>query len=341
MSSFFASGCLLAVFFGTGSALAAPAKLGAARLALRDETSAKQCLDAPALERAVDVRLRRHAFRADSPVTLYVEVVLTKAPQIGWQAQISVRDAAHALLGSRSIASSAAHCSSLDDSLALVVALLVDAPPAPPPAPASSTPTSTETATPAEASATPISLPPDTHAPREPWQLGLRAGGALVVGALPGAAPGVEAGLELAPPRAPTIQLFGKTFFTRRANRADRAAGADFSASAFVLELCPIALQSGALSWAACGGQAVGWVRAKSFGFDVNTSSSHLSYALVASSFLDCSLTRSFALRLEARAELPVTRDSFDYGARNGSEPTLYEMSPIAASLDVGFLARL
>jgi len=360
--SLVASACLFAVLVLPGRVAAAPGNQGAARLELRNETGVDQCIGARALERAVDFRLRRRAFRADQPATLSVTVVLGKDPEAGWTAQIAVRDAAGALLGTRSIASPARHCSSLDDSLALVVALLVDDPPSPPtpavapaapPAPTNSespnqpnAPTG-DRAAPKPVAPSPIvettriALPPDTAAPREPWRLSVQASGALAFGLLPGVAPGVRGGVELTPPHGPAIELVGATFFTRRADRPSGAAGADFNASAFGLEICPLSYEGHALRWLACGGQSVGWVSVKSFGFDVDGSSSHLRYALLGSTALDFFLSQGFALRLAARGEVPLAREVFDYGARDGSEPTLYEMSSVAAVLDVGFLARL
>jgi len=327
---------------------------------LRNETGVDQCLGARALERAVDFRLRRHAFRADLPATLYVTVILRRDPEAGWTAEIAVRDAAATLLGTRNIASLARHCSSLDESLALVVALLVDDPPSPevplesptsPPTPLDTAPTSApapsahaEPPPPAPApisKPTRITLPPETHAPREPWHVAVQASGALAFGLLPGVAPGVQAGIELAPPHGPALELFGASFFARRAQRANGSAGADFNASAIGLELCPLEYERAALRWTACGGQSVGWVSVKSFGFDVDSSSSHLRYALLGWSGLELFMTRTFAVRFGARVEIPLSREIFDYSARDGSEPTLYETSPIAALLDVGVLARL
>src|SRR6187402_3530066 len=103
---------------------------GSARLELVKGPDTERCLDQQSLSHAVETRLQRRAFRADLPATLHVKIEIAR-DSVGWSASLSMHDGSGAFLGRRSIVTEASDCSALDDSLALVVALLVDSPPAP------------------------------------------------------------------------------------------------------------------------------------------------------------------------------------------------------------------
>ena len=101
----------------------------------------------------------------------------------------------------------ASHCSALDDSLALSVALLVDQPPDPEP-PASPTepagpPALAPPAAPPAPSKlpTPITSPADVSAPREPWQLRFGVAVAAGWGVLPAIEPALMLYVKLVPLR--------------------------------------------------------------------------------------------------------------------------------------------
>src|SRR6478609_82831 len=159
----------------------AKSKLSAsARLELQKGPGTEGCLDQRSLSHAVESRLRRRAFREDVPATLFVKIAITR-DRAAWSALLTMHDGSGAFLGRRSLTTEAADCSALHDSLALVVALLVDSPPPPtaeedevPTAPAltqsaapvtAAPPTTTNSeAKPASEKPSPIVLPPDTPA---------------------------------------------------------------------------------------------------------------------------------------------------------------------------------
>jgi len=347
----------------------AKGKLNAsARLEVTKGSGAERCIDGPSLSRAVENRLRRRAFREDVPATLYVKIAITRDTG-SWSALLTMRDGAGASLGRRSLVTEAADCSALDDSLALVVALLVDSPPLPvveesEPAPAEEK--STQTAPPQSAKSNPvreptsaptasqhatkdaaredesaIRLPPDTPAPREPWRFQLAAEGVGALGILPGFAPGVELGFGAKAPRLPELRLFAGWYGPREQRRAEQDAGARFDALYLGFEVCPFEEALGISQWTMCAGQSVGRMRAAAFGFDENTSSDHLTYALLARGALQLALSSRWAVRLGVRAELPLVRGMFRYGTPDGGQQELYQPSPIAAVLDLGLIVRL
>jgi len=350
----------------------AKSKLGAsARLELAKGAGTERCLDQRSLSRAVETRLQRRAFREDVPATLFVKIAIAR-DGAAWSALLTMHDGSGAFLGRRSLITEAADCSALDDSLALVVALLVDSPPPPeidssppaetatprilpskeasaassgsakPPAASASEPQSAGQAQEAPSqAATVIVLPRDTPAPRAPWrlQLALEASGAI--GILPGFAPGLELGFGAKAPTLPELRVFAGWYAEREQRRADLDAGARFNALYLGFEICPFEQEFGVLEWFVCGGQALGLTRASAFGFDENQTSKHLSYALLARSGVQLAFASHWAVRLGARAELPLDRGVYRYGTAAGGQEELFQPSPVAAVLDLGLVVRL
>lgn len=320
---------------------------GAARLELSQAPGAERCVDQQSLKRAVEARLQRHAFREDQAATLYVQIAIARN-DAGWSASLTMHDGSGAFLGRRSLVTEAADCSALDDSLALVVALLVDSPPAPvleaeaeAAAPVSATrpPKNEARALPSET--VPIRLPRDTPAAREPWRLQLAATGVGAIGMLPGFAPGVELGFGAKAPRLPEFRLFAGWYAEREQRRPEGDAGARFHAAYLGLEVCPLEHQLGVTQWFACAGQALGRMQVSSFGFDENSTSNHLTYALLARGGVQLVLASHWAVRLGIRAELPLSRGVFTYGTPEGGQQGLFQASPVAAVLDLGLVVRL
>ena len=331
---------------------------GAARLELSKGPGAEHCVDQQSLSHAVEARLQRHAFRADQAATLYLQIALARN-DAGWSALLTMHDGSGAFLGRRTLVTEASDCSALDDSLALVVALLVDSPPAPvtevetatplPAAPSNSPARTGAPAVPprAEAEAAPseealtIRLPRDTPAPREPWRFQLAAEGVGAIGLLPGFAPGVEVGFGAKAPTLPELRLFAGWYAEREQRRSEEDAGARFRLAYLGLEVCPVEQQLGITEWFACAGQSLGRMQVASFGFDENSSSNHLTYALLARGGVQLALASHWAVRLGIRAELPLNRGVFTYGTPEGGQQGLFQASPVAAVLDLGLVVRL
>jgi len=315
-----------------------------ARLELIKGQDTQQCLDQANLTRAVEARLQRRAFRADVPATLYVKITIERAGS-AWSAWLTMHDGSGAFLGQRALTTEALDCSALDDSLALVVALLVDSPPAPetPPVPeAAAEPSSSSQATPApnpEAAA--IHLPPDTPAPRQPWRLQLAVAGSGAIGLVPGLAPGIELGLGAKAPTLPELRLFAGAYAGREQRRSEQDAGARFDLAYFGLEVCPLEPHFGSAAWFVCAGQSLGRVRVSAFGFDENSTSNHLSYALLLRSGIQLAFASHWAARLGIRAEVPLTRGVFGYGRPDGTQQGLYQASAVAGVLDLGIVVQL
>lgn len=335
----------------------------AAELEVSKGPGTERCLDGQRLSRAVETRLRRRVFRTDVPTTLFVKVEFTRNDG-GWSAQLGMHDGAGAFLGRRSLVTQATDCSALDDSLALVVALLVDSPPPPvvdereatspanasagntapaqtakEPAAAPATPNEIK---PAESvTSSPIELPRDTPAPREPWRFQLAFAGIGAIGSLPGLAPGVELGFGAKAPRLPELRLFAGWYPPRERRSAEASAGARFDALYLGLEVCPFEHERGIGAWQLCAGQLLGRTHVAAFGFDENSTSNHFNYAVSARGAVQLAFAAHWAARLGARVELPLIRGVYSYGTPEGGQQSLYQPSPVAAVLDLGLVVRL
>jgi hypothetical protein len=366
ISSFTVKRILPAVVCGwllaSHGALAKSKSNAATQLQVVKGPNTEHCLDEQRLSRAVETRLRQHVFRTDVPTTLYLKVAITRADG-SWSALLTMHDGAGAFLGRRSLSTAAPDCSALDDSLALVVALLVDSPP--PPAVGESDEASSANASPAEASPTKVAtepagatttsdvkpaareetplivLPRDTPAAREPWRFQLAVAGVGAIGMLPGFAPGLELGFGAKAPRLPELRLIAGWYAPREQRADEQDWGARFDALYLGLEVCPFEHERGVTVFTLCAGQAIGRTHVAAFGFDENSTSNHFNYALLARGAVQLALASHWALRLGARIELPLTRGAYSFGTAEGGQQALYQPSPVAAVLDLGLIVRL
>ncbi|HKO48659.1 MAG TPA: hypothetical protein VJV79_13100 [Polyangiaceae bacterium] len=287
----------------------------------------------------------------DSSAQLVIVLKLALHNRKRWSAELRLEDDTGINLGERTLTTSAQHCSALDDSLALIVALLVDAPLSdrerarslPLPAPKSEAKThGSANVAPERVQATRVDLPESTLAPRQPWRWETSVGATLAMGLLPGAAFGFELGVSGKPPRAPELRLFGGAYAPREAHAGPGDAGGRFAALFLGLELCPLEGQVRSLRWSTCAGQSVAWLRATAFGYDQNSSTDRLVYSLLARGALLLHLAGPVSARLTARAELPLARPVFVYGSGGeNAESTVFEVNPLIAALEAGLSIAL
>jgi hypothetical protein len=330
-----------------------------AALDMERAAGTEQCIEASALQRAVEARLHRKVFVAPDDAELRIRLALSRSEAGTWSAELSLATAAGVSLGQRSLESSAPHCSALDESLALVIALLVDSPPPPvevvpppeaapaapeppihPGAPAPTPPASTISRPvappPATPAATKIYIPADSYAPREPWHADVALGAVAAGGALPGLAFAPELSLGIEPVALPELRVFGGVYGNRETHVGESGAGARFGLAYVGLETCPWSVRRGAARPFFCLGEVVGHFRATAFGFDQNSSATLVRFALHARLGLSLPLTGALSARLDGRAEAPVTRNVFVYGARDGHDAGIYQASLFSGSLELG-----
>lgn len=313
-------------------------------LTVQHGSGAEDCLDLAKLERGVEKRLKRKVFVEPAKADLRFVVSFERQGD-EMEARIELSSIDGTPRGSRTLVTSG-HCSTLDDSLALSVALLVDQPPDPVAAePAELAVPSDATKPPALAPApppkpkpTPITLPEDVAAPREPWHVSLGVGGEAAWGVLPAIRPALTLYLKLVPRHFVPITLQGDGFWPADAER-DAGSGATFHLRRAGLALCPALSERPTLALAACFGQKLGFVEVQGFGFDHDRHERRLTYALTAGGEARLRLFAPVSLRAYLGGEVPVVRDRFTSGGRNASN--LFEPSPVAVAGEIGLEAAI
>jgi hypothetical protein len=317
-------------------------------LSVQQGEGTESCMSAAQLQRGVEKRLKRPVFVEAARASLRLAVIFSKTGA-GTEARIELASIDGTPRGTRSLVTSS-HCSALDDSLALSVALLVDQPPdpepeaAPPIAPApTGEPAATTPAPPiasprASRPPTPITIPAEVVAAREPWHARFGAVAAAAWGALPGIKPGLALYLKLVPPHFLPILLQGEGFWSATAER-DASSGARFHLFRAGLALCPALYDSPVVSSSLCLGQKVGWLTVEGYGFDHDREERRLGFALTAGGEGRLRLFAPVSVRGYVGAEVPLSRDRFTSGGRNPVK--LFEPSPVALLGEIGLEVAL
>jgi hypothetical protein len=253
------------------------------------DARARTCLSPDGLARAVETRLGRPVFvEAAAQADLVARV---RARRVGRRFVVDVamfaRD--HAALGGRQLVTRAPHCSSLDDSLALVLSLAADAPlpqPTAPEPPRAPDPPAPAALVPEPPPATPIEIPATTHAPRLGFRLEPSLGVGLLVGPLPAPAPGIELGVTLRTARFWPVSLRAGGWWPQT-HRAGVERGARFSGQSLEVGVCPWQGSLGPFSVLGCVREWFGRISARGFGFDEDQRSERWAVALGAGANLE------------------------------------------------------
>lgn len=317
-------------------------RLLVATLTLEKGPGAERCVEAPELERAVEARLGRRVFGVRTPADLDVRLALERPRAGEWRGELRLLDDAGNELGQREIVTKAKDCSALDASLALVVALLVDAPPNLPPERTNAPVPSAPSAEPAPPPPPPpprkntaIQLPRDTYAPREPWRFNAAIAASGAAGIAPRPLLGVAAAFGFRPPRGPEFRLAGE-FFPAVSLEFQPERGAELTLLRVGLDVCPLEHEAGGVRLSGCAGQKVGWAHVSGFGFDRNVESDELYYAIDAAGSAWWFLTSALALELSVTLEVPLVRNAYVTGTDSTGREELYRASPVAGSAQIG-----
>ncbi len=301
---------------------------------------AEACLDAAQLKRSVERRLKRRVFVGDADASLRLRVSFT-ARRSELEARIELSSIDGTPRGVRSLVTSS-HCSALDDSLALSVALLVDEPPDPiEPAPVDARAPATTPAQPVKATPTAkttITIPADVPAPREPWHARFGVSGKAAWGMLPGVRPAVAFGLGILPHAFVPLLLQGEAFWPTNTAR-DSTSGARFHLLRVGLALCPMLWQAPGRSLSFCAGQQLGWLTVEGYGFDHDSKQQRLGYSLTAGGEGRLRLFPPVSVRGYLGGEVPLVRDRFTSAGRDASD--LFRASPIGLTGEIGLEAAL
>lgn len=287
----------------------------------------------------VETRLGRAVFAAASDADLTARVSARRVAR-RFVIEVALYDRAQQSLGTRELTTRAPHCSSLDDSLALVLSLAADMP-AVVAAPGASTPASREPSgafipsTPVIPLGTPLAIPESTYAPRLGARLSPTLGVAVTSGLLPSAALGLEVGLHLQVNQLWPVVLRGTGWSEQRQGGPATGKGATFSAQTLELGLCPWTGRFGGREASVCASQRLGRVEARGFGFDEAHRDDGWQLHVGASAALKQELGPLF-VTVSAGLLAPLVRRR--YFVTDGVDVTLYEQPWLsgAAAVRVG-----
>jgi hypothetical protein len=324
-----------AILGAVGRAHADPPPARTSSLAWVRMPGAEACIDARALAQAVELRLGRAAFVAPTrgEVAIEARIERLQSPD-AWHATITVFDEAGARTGLRELQTDRSDCRAIDDELELVIALLIDPgallatpmlpapPPFTPPAPR-----------PAEPPA-PLVCPPPAPAPVEPWRTGVAAGPIAEIGLLPSTVGvGLAIRAHLAPPRGPSFELGGSLWAHSMVQTG--AGDRTFSLAYGWLSVCPIDLARGGTALTACLGAQIGSLRVS----DVDIPSKYRQEQLVLDVAAEARARRRFIGPLFGSLGLgiaaPTVRDRFYFTDAQGARHDVFQVSPVAALLDL------
>lgn len=295
---------------------------------------AEDCQTEAEIKSEVEARLRRRVFVPHAEADVVLRARLSRsASSSGYDVvlELSTRDGRR--FGRRTLHTEEQSCEALDDSLTLVVALLLDAPreelereaggpltqPPPPPPPRVEP----------EPSAAPAPAPRP-----EPWRFSASVLGAGTLELLPQAAVGVVARFGAKPPRFVAFDAEAAMWANARAARGPR--GATFSLTTLGLHLCPLAAEGGRLRLEACLGQHFGWIESQGFGLDRTSEERRFVYNLSGRTSLSVVVAAPLALRLGLGVEAPLLRDDYFFTAADGERTSLFRMGAILGRAEAG-----
>jgi len=314
-------------------------------------------------------------FAAPAEAELAAEVHLRVAATGGWEALVTISDAAGHVLGRRELRIDAEDCRALERPLLLVIALAIDpelgaeqlpaqllaefndgrdpaqdlleqlgSEPAPPRAPGvsatidgGSAPATKPRQATTRSSAQGLTAAPD-------WQLRLQGSAVLSPGALPGWAAGVELGVELEPPHVWPLRLAGSFWPGSDADGPQPAGaplGVRFAMAQLSLSTCPLRFAARSWGFQACAGVLVAQRWTASSELDRSPGVSRTSLGPLLRTAVGYDWSRDFASLLALELHVPLTRDIFTYTETDGQAYPLFRPAALTFSAYLGIEVRI
>jgi len=322
-----------------------------ARLQWTRDPDAKACMDRERLEAAVNARWRRQVF-ADGKTDLVVEGKVGRRGRREWVASIEMRRADGTSLGSRELATRAAHCSALDDSVALALGIMLDmsrqrvaeereqsaahsaqgeptkpSTAAPAAAPSSAAPKSASLGGP------PIAIPEETVAPRAPWRFEPVVAGEAALGPLPSVALGGRVGIAVVPNGFFRVELSASLY---ESEELDRRPGARFSVWGGELSGYPLTLGGESLRCELGAAIRLISVHATGLGLDQNGAADEARIALGPRALAAARVVGPFEVLAGLGAELSLSRYRFQYRDASGGAASVYKTPLVSGAVYAG-----
>jgi hypothetical protein len=320
------SNLALALLFMANRVNAADERARATLEWYRSEEAA-ECLDAPALATAVQAGLNRTVFVSSAQADLRIKVSLGRPAEEQWLADIDLEDPNGKKLGHRELTIRAPQCSAMDESLALVVSLMVDV--------------TRESLRPQPAVVQPLprierKLPQAERvpSPADRWHESLFMLGSARIGQLPGLGRGMSVAGELGPPRS-WFALISATVWAP-AQTSHENSGAKFWLGTAEASLCGTTQSNWHNELSLCVGQQMGLLDSRAYGFDVNRKGSTIFYDLTFRLRMTWWAASALGLHLGLGAGLPLVQNEF-FGTRaDGSTVRILSRPALVPLADIG-----
>jgi len=311
------------------------------------------CIATQALARSIEERLGRHVFVSAAEADVSVEGRIEKRPGGGWHSVITIRDNKGALLGTRTLDRPDAACTSMNEPLALVIAVMIDpeaklsvgtglAAPPPPvaeppvvgPRPALPAPPAPE---PAPAPAPPDADVPPPPRPRDPWRFQGDALATVTSGLAPSVDPGASLGGALFIPRIPLALRGYASLFLPTTGEEDNAR-ASFDLFFVGGAVCPTLRRPAVVAMLCFGGQ-LGVLRShpETLARGIEDKTAGL-WNAVSEVRISIPIAAPIAITAGFSGILPLLRPTFEYtrSDQGAARASLHRVSSFAVSADVG-----
>jgi hypothetical protein len=306
---------------------------------------AEACVDGRVLAERVETKLGRPVFAAAREAAWLVEGRVERTAA-GFQATLRSYDDQGELLGSREVVSTQARCDELSETVAVVLAVMLDpeaggplserpAPQAPQAAQPQAEPAPCPTAPPAQVDSP--AAPPEPPA-RQRTRFEVSAFGRGAYGHLPSLAGGAGVAFEAAFRRFGGARLEGVAFAEREvALEAVPGAGTRVRVLYAGAQYCPLWRDHARLRISACAGLSGGALQHRGFGLAPGRADS-LSPLLnaTAGARVSLQLVRSLRLQVGTNLSVPLMRTLFEARLQDGTRAELFEQRAFAVELDVG-----
>ncbi len=284
---------------------------------------AEDCAEGPFLRRAAEALLDKPVFVSSDRADIFIRGrIAPTANRRGYRAQLLLVAADGTAIGQREIQGETPDCASLNESLALVIALAADSLRAAPPVV--------------------LRMPKAPPRPGAPWNVELGVVSAAFVGLMPDVWPpafGLRALLE--PPVFLPFELsvLGWAFPDHHTTPDGR--GADFRAIAFRAFLCPTLFAPGGTRVHGCLGAEFVPLIATGVAVDVPFTPASRIFGPSAKAAVSVPLWGKSALHLGAGLMMPLVRDRFYYRDEAGQAKVIHQPSLFVASGEIGISLRI
>jgi hypothetical protein len=300
---------------------------------------AEDCADARDVSARVENKLQRPAFGDLRAARLLVEGRAEKTAG-GYRAELRTFDAQGKLLGSREVLSEEASCARLSETVAVVLAVMLD------PEAALAAPAAVDPTPPVKDPAPVCEAPPPPAPPPPPPKArparDVSAFTRMAYGHLPAAIWGLGAALELPFKRFGGARVEGVGFLQRELDLdANPQVGAHLRVLYAGLQYCPLFEPYGRTRFSLCSGAEGGVIQSRSVGLGARgrDSVSPLINA-TASARLAVRLAGTFSFYAGAGLSVPLTRTLFEAPLQGGQKAELFEQGALAGEVDLGLGSR-